>query len=58
SPVYIDMGQSVDKRHPHAEEFLRRDLNVVTHFFGKKGLTGVKKQADDLFDELTVEDGE
>ncbi len=58
SPVYIDMGQSVDKRHPHAEEFLRRDLNVITHFFEKKGLKGVKKQADALFDELTHEDEE
>jgi RIO kinase 2 len=35
----IDWPQYVNRAHPHAEEFLRRDVsNVLTHFERKYGL--------------------
>ena len=32
----IDVSQSVEHDHPHALEFLRKDINNVTEFFRKK----------------------
>jgi serine/threonine-protein kinase RIO1 len=37
--VLIDFGQSVEVRHPKAEELLRRDLQRVNEFFTKQGVT-------------------
>jgi serine/threonine-protein kinase RIO1 len=37
--VLIDFGQSVEVRHPKAEELLRRDLERVIEFFTKQGVT-------------------
>ena len=37
--VLIDFGQSVEVRHPKAEELLRRDLQRVKEFFTKQGVT-------------------
>ncbi|KAI7860464.1 RIO1 family-domain-containing protein [Circinella umbellata] len=34
----IDVSQSVEHDHPHASEFLRKDLSNVTDYFGKKGV--------------------
>ncbi|ORY98935.1 RIO1 family-domain-containing protein [Syncephalastrum racemosum] len=34
----IDVSQSVEHDHPHASEFLRKDLANVTDYFGKKGV--------------------
>ena len=36
--VLIDFGQAVDRRHPEAMFFLRRDLDRVRSFFMKKGV--------------------
>jgi RIO kinase 1 len=32
----IDVSQSVEHDHPHASEFLRKDLANVTDYFAKK----------------------
>jgi RIO kinase 1 len=34
----IDVSQSVEHDHPHASEFLRKDLSNVTDYFAKKGV--------------------
>lgn len=38
-PVIIDMGQSLLLNHPHADEFLQRDVGNIITFFNKLGLT-------------------
>ncbi|KAI9253621.1 RIO1 family-domain-containing protein [Sporodiniella umbellata] len=35
----IDVSQSVEHDHPHASEFLRKDLSNVTDYFAKKGVS-------------------
>ena len=35
----FDLGSAVDIRHPNANNFLERDINNITHFFVKRGLT-------------------
>ncbi|XP_065843269.1 serine/threonine-protein kinase RIO1-like [Oscarella lobularis] len=47
----IDVSQSVEHDHPHALEFLRKDCNNITEFFGKKGV-GVMSVRE-LFDFVT-----
>ncbi|RZN40528.1 MAG: serine protein kinase RIO [Methanophagales archaeon ANME-1-THS] len=37
-PVLIDMGQSLLVSHPHAERYLKRDVQNLTVFFRKHGL--------------------
>jgi RIO kinase 1 len=37
-PVLIDMGQSLLLSHPHADEFLQRDVRNIIVFFEKLGL--------------------
>ncbi|KAI7863205.1 RIO1 family-domain-containing protein [Spinellus fusiger] len=34
----IDVSQSVEHDHPHASEFLRKDLSNVTDYFSKRGV--------------------
>ncbi|CAG8720368.1 10245_t:CDS:2, partial [Funneliformis mosseae] len=34
----IDVSQSVEHSHPHALEFLRKDISNVTEYFKKKGV--------------------
>ena len=48
----IDVSQSVEHDHPHALEFLRKDLLNVTEFFKKKGVNvlGVKELFDFVVD--------
>ncbi|MFI5419514.1 MAG: serine protein kinase RIO, partial [Nitrososphaerales archaeon] len=36
-PVMFDFGSAVSSRHPSAEEFLKRDIFNINHFFQKKG---------------------
>ena len=38
-PVIIDMGQSLLLNHPHADEFLQRDVGNIITFFNKLGLS-------------------
>jgi len=55
----IDVSQSVEHDHPHALEFLRKDLRNVSEFFRKKGVAVLSVRA--LFDfvvDPTVEDPE
>ena len=35
----FDLGSAVDVRHPNSGEFLKRDINNMTNFFVKRGLT-------------------
>src|SRR3989344_4463557 len=37
--LLFDLGSAVDLRHPNANEFLKRDINNITKFFVKRGLT-------------------
>ena len=37
--VVFDLGSAVDIRHRNAKEFLERDINNITRFFVKRGLT-------------------
>jgi RIO kinase 1 len=39
TPIFIDMGQSVLVEHPHAQEFLRRDVGTMIKFFNEHGVT-------------------
>ena len=48
--VLIDFGQSVEVRHPKAEEFLKRDLKRVYEFFVKQGLKKPIMNVDESFD--------
>ena len=43
----FDLGSAVDTTHPNAMEFLKRDINNITNFFVKRGLT-VENPADIL----------
>ncbi|PIN97511.1 MAG: serine protein kinase RIO, partial [Nitrosopumilus sp. CG10_big_fil_rev_8_21_14_0_10_33_7] len=33
------LGSAVDLRHPNAQEFLKRDINNITRFFSKRGIS-------------------
>jgi RIO kinase 1 len=44
-PVIIDVGQSVLKEHPHAEEWLERDVSNVVRYFRKYGVSIDVKEA-------------
>ena len=35
----FDLGSAVDLEHPKANEFLKRDINNISNFFVKRGLT-------------------
>ena len=37
--VVFDLGSAVDLRHPNAKEFLKRDINNITRFFKKRGIS-------------------
>ena len=37
--VLFDLGSAVDLQHPNANEFLKRDINNISNFFAKRGLT-------------------
>ncbi|KAL1921100.1 uncharacterized protein VTP21DRAFT_11735 [Calcarisporiella thermophila] len=47
----IDVSQSVEHDHPHALEFLRKDLDNVTEFFRKRGVKTLTMR--ELFDFVT-----
>lgn len=49
--VVFDMGSAVDLRHPNSLEFLKRDINNITKFFNKRGLS--VEDPDLLFEEIT-----
>jgi RIO kinase 1 len=37
--VVFDLGSAVDLRHPNTQEFLKRDINNITRFFRKRGVS-------------------
>jgi len=37
--ILFDLSSAVDLRHPNSEEFLKRDINNISNFFAKRGLT-------------------
>jgi len=37
--VLFDLGSAVDLQHPNSNEFLKRDINNISKFFAKRGLT-------------------
>ena len=37
--IVFDLGSAVDLRHPNAQEFLKRDINNITRFFKKRGIS-------------------
>ena len=37
--ILFDLGSAVDLHHPNAGEFLKRDINNISNFFAKRGLT-------------------
>ncbi len=37
--MLFDLGSAVDLQHPRSDEFLKRDINNITKFFVKRGLT-------------------
>lgn len=43
--ILFDLGSAVDRQHPNAEKFLKRDINNISNFFVKRGLT-VKNPSD------------
>ena len=47
----IDVSQSVEHAHPHALEFLRKDISNINDFFEKKGVTPL--QAREFFEFVT-----
>jgi len=48
--VVFDLGSAVDLQHPNSNEFLKRDINNITKFFVKRGLT-IQNPAD-TYDEV------
>jgi len=57
---FIDVSQSVEHDHPHALEFLRKDLVNVNEFFRKKGVAilGLKELFDFVVDPFLTNGGE
>ena len=37
--ILFDLGSAVDLKHPNSMDFLERDINNITKFFAKRGLT-------------------
>jgi len=48
--IVFDLGSGVDLRHPNAQEFLKRDINNITKFFHKRGVS--VEDPDELFEEI------
>lgn len=48
--IVFDLGSAVDLRHPNAQEFLKRDINNITRFFNKRGIT--VEDTDILFGDI------
>ena len=54
----IDVSQSVEHDHPHALEFLRKDLTNINEFFRKKKINVLTvKELFDFVVDPTIEQG-
>ena len=51
--ILFDLGSAVDLEHPKAREFLKRDINNISRFFVKRGLT--VENPIDVFNRITNE---
>jgi RIO kinase 1 len=51
--VVFDLGSAVDLRHPNSNEFLKRDINNITRFFKKKGMS--VEDSNDVFEDIVNE---
>ena len=51
--ILFDLGSAVDLEHPKAEELLKRDINNISKFFVKRGLT--VENPIDVFNRITNE---
>ena len=49
--VLFDLGSAVDLEHPNAHEFLKRDIENISNFFVRRGLT--VKNPIDIINEVT-----
>ena len=49
--VLFDLGSAVDLEHPKAHEFLKRDIDNISNFFVRRGLT--VKNPIDIINEVT-----
>lgn len=48
-PYFIDLGQGVLKKHPNAQEFLKRDINNLVRYFKKYSIkANVEKIYEDI----------
>ncbi len=45
---FLDMGQAVTIHHPNADEFLRRDCQNITAFFGRLGEEHTEQECYDI----------
>ena len=48
--IVFDLGSAVDLRHPNTQEFLKRDINNITRFFKKRGVS--VEDPDKLFEDI------
>ncbi|MDX1595450.1 MAG: serine protein kinase RIO [Nitrosopumilaceae archaeon] len=48
--VFFDLGSAVDLRHPNSLIFLKRDINNITRFFSKRGIS--VKDPSEVFEDL------
>ena len=39
NPIIFDVSQAVSRQHPMADQFLRRDINNINHYFKRQGVT-------------------
>ena len=54
----IDVSQSVEHDHPHALEFLRKDIHNITEFFRKRGVNVLTvKELFDFVVDPTIDEG-
>lgn len=49
--ILFDLASAVDIKHPNSKDFLKRDINNITKFFTKRGLT--VQNPIDVFAEIT-----
>lgn len=49
-PYLIDLGQGVLLEHPHAHEFLKRDIHNIVHFFKKYD---IKADEEEIYRNIT-----
>ena len=48
--IVFDLGSAVDLRHPNSKEFLKRDINNITKFFNKRGIS--VEDPDTIFEDI------